>query len=490
MNTSDTLKLPIGADAMPRTRAAILTMNCFRILAAATIILLIYRIALMWWLPLADTTEARYGEIARMTVTHGFWLMPHIDINTPFWAKPPMSTWLAAGSMSLFGINEFAARLPSLLASLVAAYVGMQFAAAFSIKRTWLVLPIFATSPLFFISAGAVMTDAIQMCIVVCAHYFAWRAIAAFDAKERHSIQRWQLLFWITVGIGALSKGLADWALIGLPLLVYAAIERRPMQIFKALFNWKGVLLSMCIFLPWYIAAEISNPGFLNYFIVGEHFSIFLVPGWKGDRYGIAHLQPLGMIWAFWIVSILPWIVVFVLAGKDFLSRIPSAQPLERFLWSATIAPLLFFTFAHNIIWTYGLTAIVPFAVLVVRRLEAASERNLQITAYGILVLTVASVLAAPLVISNVSGNSDRQLVRVFHQTAPAGTSLIYTVKPTYSSNFYARSDLAYAPENSAPSDSENHGVRYAVVSNGDIEVHQNAKVLFSGTRRSLIEEP
>jgi 4-amino-4-deoxy-L-arabinose transferase-like glycosyltransferase len=490
MNTSNTLDLPLGQKTTSETREISTAMNCFRILALATVILLIYRIVLMWFLPLADTTEARYGEIARMTVTHGFWLMPHIDINTPFWAKPPMSTWFAAASMTLFGINEFAARLPSLLASLIAAYVGMQFAAGFSIKRTWLVLPILATSPLFFISAGAVMTDAIQMCIVVCAHYFAWRAITAFDAKEQHSLQRWQLLFWITVGIGALSKGLADWALIGLPLIVYAAIERRPIQIFKALFNWKGVLLSMCIFLPWYVAAEISNPGFLNYFIVGEHFSRFLVPGWKGDRYGIAHLQPLGMIWAFWIVSILPWIVVFVLAGRNFLSRIQSAQSLERFLWSATIAPLLFFTFAHNIIWTYGLTAIVPFSVLVVRRLEATSFRNLQITAYGLLVLTIAGVLAAPLMISDVSGNSDRQLVRVFHQTAPAGTRLLYKVKPTYSSNFYARSDLTYEPAAPSQSTLDGHGVRYAVVSNGDIDTQQGTKVLYRGTRHSLVEEP
>jgi 4-amino-4-deoxy-L-arabinose transferase-like glycosyltransferase len=490
MNTSNTLNLGGDIDVGTRARNMSIALHCFRILAAVTVLLLIYRIALMWLLPLADTTEARYGEIARMTVSHGFWLMPHIDVNTPFWAKPPMSTWLAAASMTLFGTNEFAARLPSLIASLIAAFVGMQFAAAFSIKRTWLVLPIFATSPLFFISAGAVMTDAIQMCIVVCAHYFAWRAIAAFDAREKGSQQRWQLLFWMMVGIGALSKGLADWALIGLPLALYAAIERRPIQLFKALFNVKGVLLCACIFIPWYVAAEISNPGFLNYFIVGEHFSRFLVPGWKGDRYGIAHLQPLGMIWLFWIVSILPWIVVFVLAGKDFVSRIQSAQPLERFLWSATLAPLLFFTFAHNIIWTYGLTAIVPFAVLVVRRLEAASDRKLQMTAYGVLLLSIASVLAAPLVISNVNGNSDKQLVRAFHRVAPAGASLVYKVTPTYSSNFYARSDLVDA-RNEAPSTEPTvKNARYLVVPNHDLDSNQYGKVLFAGTRHSLIEEP
>jgi hypothetical protein len=60
---------------------------CFRLLAIAVGLLLIYRIALMLMLPLADTTEARYGEIARLTLNNGFWLMPHIDVNTPFFAQ-------------------------------------------------------------------------------------------------------------------------------------------------------------------------------------------------------------------------------------------------------------------------------------------------------------------------------------------------------------------------------------------------------------------
>ena len=65
--------------------------------------------------PLTDTTEARYGEIARKMLETGQWLVPQIDYGVPFWGKPPLSFWLTAMSYKLFGITEFAARLPSLL---------------------------------------------------------------------------------------------------------------------------------------------------------------------------------------------------------------------------------------------------------------------------------------------------------------------------------------------------------------------------------------
>ena len=49
------------------------------------------------------------------------------------------------------------------------------------------------------------------------------------------------------------------------------------------------------------------NPGFLDYFIVGEHIQRFLVPGWTGDLYGRAHDVPRGGIWLFFLLGALPW---------------------------------------------------------------------------------------------------------------------------------------------------------------------------------------
>jgi hypothetical protein len=49
-------------------------------------------------IPLLDKTEARYAEIARIMWDTNQWIMPQIDYGIPFWAKPPLSTWLSAGS--------------------------------------------------------------------------------------------------------------------------------------------------------------------------------------------------------------------------------------------------------------------------------------------------------------------------------------------------------------------------------------------------------
>jgi 4-amino-4-deoxy-L-arabinose transferase-like glycosyltransferase len=380
-----------------------------------------------------------------------------------------------------------------LLTSLVAALTAMAFASALQVKRRWLVLPVLATCPLFFISAGAVMTDAVQMCIVMAALYFAWRALSTGEQDQAGARARrpWQIAFWITVGIGALSKGLADWALIGLPLVAYALLERSPVQMFKRVFNWAGVCIAACIFVPWYAAAEHFYPGFLNYFIVGEHFSRFLIPGWKGDRYGIAHSQPLGTIWIFWVAAMLPWTGVFVAEFIRFAARVRSVPPLERFLWCATLAPLVFFTFAHNIIWTYGLTAVVPFSVLVARWLEKASVKMFRVTAWGLLGLSVAAVAAAPVIARNVNGNSDRALVAAFHRNAPAGSTLIYRVRPSYSPNFYAPDQVRYEPGQHAPAANASAGQpQYLVVANEDLNKETVPwRALFTGTRHTLIEE-
>jgi hypothetical protein len=53
---------------------------------------------------LLDKTEARYAEIARIMWDTNQWIMPQIDYGIPFWAKPPLSTWLSAGSYFLLGL--------------------------------------------------------------------------------------------------------------------------------------------------------------------------------------------------------------------------------------------------------------------------------------------------------------------------------------------------------------------------------------------------
>ncbi|MBP9722865.1 MAG: glycosyltransferase family 39 protein [Gammaproteobacteria bacterium] len=328
----------------------------------------IARLFTMFVLPLIDTTEARYGEMARKMLETGNWITPLHDYGVPFWAKPPLSIWGSAISMKIFGINEFAARLPSLffmLGNLVLIWHLCK--SRYNKDFALLNITILFALPLFFVSAGAVMTDAglaFSVCLVFAGFWLAT------NEKDKNRQKLFGYLFFVGLGLGLLAKGPISWILTLPPILIWQ-FRHNKLSSLKNLPWLSGCLLILLIAAPWYILAELKTPGFLNYFIVGEHLKRFLVPGWSGDLYGHPHRQPLGMIWIFMIISTFPW--VLFLAHMLLRNYKKSFYVISHnykdswlcylFYWS--LWPLVFFTFARNIIFPYVITALPPFVLLV-----------------------------------------------------------------------------------------------------------------------------
>lgn len=68
--------------------------------------------------PLFDWDEINFAECAREMLVSGDY--SHVQLNyRPFWEKPPFFIWLQAISMNVFGVNEFAARFPNAICSVV-----------------------------------------------------------------------------------------------------------------------------------------------------------------------------------------------------------------------------------------------------------------------------------------------------------------------------------------------------------------------------------
>ena len=111
--------------------------------------------------PLLDTTEARYGEIARLMAETGNWLVPQIDYGVPFWGKPPLSFWASALSIELFTNSEFFLRLPHVLAAIAVLVLIWQLVLAmdYTRRQAEVAVAVVATSIGFLIAAGIVMTD-------------------------------------------------------------------------------------------------------------------------------------------------------------------------------------------------------------------------------------------------------------------------------------------------------------------------------------------
>lgn len=342
-----------------------------RVLVGLLLALAAIRIASLGVYPLGDTTEARYGEIARLMAATGDWITPQNDPGVPFWAKPPLSFWAQAASIRLLGVDEFSLRLSSVMFAMVTFGLLWHLARRAEPQRpaieAWIALLALASMPLMFICAGAVMTDmslATTTTAAMVSFWFAWRGGA----------RRWGYAFFAALGFALLAKGPIGIVLIGLSLGLYWLIEPNRLANLKRLWGalpWiGGVLLMGAIATPWYAAAEIKTPGFVNYFIVGEHVMRFLVPEWHGDMYGNAHTEPRGKIWAYYVAAaltwlpVLGWLLVTRLRGRAVLPRWTS---LDRYLIAWALATPIFFTLARNIIWPYVLPAMPALALLIAR---------------------------------------------------------------------------------------------------------------------------
>ncbi len=324
--------------------------------------LTVVRIVTMVVVPLNDSTEARYAEIARIMVETQNWVTPMHHYHDPFWAKPPLSTWLSAISMTIFGISPFAARLPALLLSIGILMVVWAVARVRSGTQTAMIATvILAGSFYFYLDAGTVMTDpSLLLCTTLMMVSF-WRSVVW---QQR----AWAYVFFIAMALGLLAKGLVALVLMGMPLGLWVIVEKQWLAIWQRMPWIFGSLLLMAIAFPWYYLAEKRTPGFLNYFIIGEHVQRFLQPGWQGDKYGVAHHAPLGMIWVYALMGFLPWCIPgLIWIGYNF-KRLRSLSRDDdgwlRYLLFCTFTPLLFFTFARNIIYPYVFPSLPAFALL------------------------------------------------------------------------------------------------------------------------------
>ncbi|MDR7331902.1 glycosyltransferase family 39 protein [Roseateles asaccharophilus] len=405
-------------------------------------LLLLARLAAMAGLPLMDTTEARYGDIGRRMAELGDWVTPWFDAGVPFWGKPPLSFWLTAASMRLLGISEIAARLPHLLCGLLIAALVWQFARRQASRReALLATSVLLGSTLFFVSAGAVMTDTAMVLCTTLAMFSCWFALNAPGAAER----RWMgWLFFVAQGLGLLAKGPVAVVLSGLPILLWIAIDKRWQHAWRGLPWLRGSLLALAIAAPWYVLAELRTPGFLNYFLLGEHWQRFLMPGWRGDLYGHAHEFARGTIWGFAWGALLPWSVLLPLAAWCWRreSAGPDREPaLRLYLLLWLLLPLIFFTAARNIIWTYALPSLPAAALLMARWMARRSARAEHWVAVGLAVsLAGAAVGFGRLAqAQRQDERSARALVAAYQAHAQDGQPLMYAGRRPFSAAFYSQ---------------------------------------------------
>jgi 4-amino-4-deoxy-L-arabinose transferase-like glycosyltransferase len=322
---------------------------------------------------LVGPDEPRYASIARAMVRTGDWLTPRLWGHAWF-EKPILYYWAAASSFRLFGVSEWAARLPSALAALFGCLL-----LALAAWRIWggraarIVLVIFPTTLGIFAFARAATMDMLLSISIEAA------MVAALFALPREPRERtWRrhdgrlgargrlALVGAFLGLGTLAKGPVAVILAGGSVLLWAAVTRRWRDAFRFL-GWEPIAAFAAVALPWYVACSMANPGFAHAFLWHQNVQRFLTPVFE-------HVQPWWFFFPVLALGLLPWTAGLVASARDGWRVFRSGRASESagvFVACWAIFPLLFFSFSKSKLPGYILPAIPPLILLLARSFSA-----------------------------------------------------------------------------------------------------------------------
>ena len=312
---------------------------------------------------LIEPDEGRNAEVAREMAATNNYVLPHLN-GLPYLDKPVLFFAAVAAAIEVFGVNEFAARLASLLLGLATAALTGWFAFRFWGRDAAVVAATAtATAPLALGLSRIVIMDTMLSFFVVLAlvcFFFAVenRTSTPSEAPIRRPWYVWTLIAWAAMGLGVLTKGPVAFAV---PLLVAApyAIRRRASL---AVWHPLGPVLMFAVALPWVWAVSREIPNFLHYVVITETWA----------RMTTDELRRTEPVWFFLPVlfaGTFPWSIV---ALSNFRSKIIPEDSADRrlrlylLLW--LVVPLIFFSLSRGKQEQYMLPLVPAVALLVASR--------------------------------------------------------------------------------------------------------------------------
>lgn len=205
--------------------------------------------------PLFDWDEVNFAECAREMVTSGNYSLVQLNYR-PFWEKPPVFIWMQAASMNLFGINEFAARLPNALcsiASLVSLFVmGRKFHSQ-KFGLVWCFLYSATLLPHLYFKSGLI--DPWFNLFIILSLY---NCICFVNNPAGSSELRNVLLAGLFLGLAVLTKGPAALVIVALTLLFLLGWNRQWQLLLSGRF-WLFAATTLLVAGSWFLVEYLKG---------------------------------------------------------------------------------------------------------------------------------------------------------------------------------------------------------------------------------------
>ncbi len=206
---------------------------------------------------LFDWDEINFAECAReMIVAKKYFL---VTINyLPFWEKPPLFIWMQALCMNIFGIGDYAARLPNAICGIATFAVLYKIGTLLKDSRfglLWVLAYAGSLLPHFYFKSGII--DPWFNFFIFTSVYFFMRVQMQKKELVPGKINLFIVLSAFLLGLAVMTKGPVALLIFLISLFIYWLVEKR-----RAVFNWKELLLFVTVFIAsgglWFLA-EISS---------------------------------------------------------------------------------------------------------------------------------------------------------------------------------------------------------------------------------------
>lgn len=266
---------------------------------------------------LMDDVDAVQASIARTMIESGDWVTARLN-GVDYLEKPPLKYWMIAVSFAVFGVSDWAARLPIVLSIIALCWLTARIGTwAFSPRAGLFAGLVLATSTGLFLFTRILISDVILTLTITL-------ALWAFLRVVEEDSPRWAWTFWAAMGAGFLLKGLIAMVFPLAAVFVYFAVTRQLFrwEAWRRLRPFSGAMLMLAIGTPWVVLATLRNPpyfdftmrsapgeyhGFFWFFFLNEHLFRFLNMRYPRDYDTVPRLW----FWLCHLLWLFPWSVYF-----------------------------------------------------------------------------------------------------------------------------------------------------------------------------------
>ena len=343
---------------------------------------------------LLDDADATHAQAAKEMLQRHDWVTLHVD-GVRYLEKAPLLYWLVAISYRVFGINQFAVRVPTALAVVLLAWLVYAYGRwAYSARAGWYAAAISTSCVGMFLFTRIMIPEAWLTLLCTLAHYCFGRA---FFGTERD--KRLYYGCYAAMALAVLTKGLIGMVFIVAPVCGFFLLTRCFAE-WKHLRLGSGLAVFVAIAAPWHLLAGWRNAHFFWFYFVNEHVLRFLGLREPKDYNKV----PFVSYWLLHLAWLFPWSVGLPLLVRHFPRRLRTADrqaliTLYLWLWAGCI--LLFFSLSTSQEY-YTFPAYAPLALLLGSAF-AAAEAHASASRYwqwaqGVLA-GIAVILAGVLVV-------------------------------------------------------------------------------------------